>query len=174
MTAGRPAGIKGSMCALDRDGADPAGGLQRDAAAEHMERLTDEVHELTVVTPDFGRAVGRMYEIFRLTGRHAEAAYVSASIDELILWAIAARGDRASAEATLPRPESIDQQLGPVDETRAGVVGPAGPLPATARLAVSNYFERVLIAVPSIRAYLASVAGTGADMGSAGKPPARR
>jgi hypothetical protein len=162
------------MSSRDLDVADAPGVIGRDAAAARMEQLTDEVHAFTTATPDFGRAVGRLYEIFRLTGRHAEAAYIGASIDELVLSAITALEGRAAAGAFVRRPGSIDVQPGRADaDARVEGGGPAASLETTARRAVSDYFEGVVMAVPSIRAYLESVAGTPGDLGSTDSTPAR-
>ncbi len=63
-----------------------------DSVAEYVERLTEEVYKYTVVSPNFGKAARRMYNIFRLTGRYAEAAYVRELFDEPVtaLYQVAA------------------------------------------------------------------------------------
>jgi hypothetical protein len=63
-----------------------------DSVAEYVERLTDEVYKYTVVTPNYGKAARRMYNIFRLTGRYAEATYVRELFDEPVtaLYQVAA------------------------------------------------------------------------------------
>lgn len=63
-----------------------------DSVAEYVDRLTDEVYHYTVETPNFGKAARRMYNIFRLTGRYAEAAYIRELFDEPVtaLYQVAA------------------------------------------------------------------------------------
>ena len=53
-----------------------------DSVAEYVERLTEEVYKYTVKEPNFGKAARRMYNIFRLTGRYSEAAYIRELFDE--------------------------------------------------------------------------------------------
>ncbi len=66
--------------------------LGADAVAEYVERLTEEVYKYTVKEPNYGKAARRMYNIFRLTGRYAEAAYVRELFDEPVtaLYQVAA------------------------------------------------------------------------------------
>ncbi len=63
-----------------------------DSVAEFVERLTEEVHKYTVKEPNYGKAARRMYNIFRLTGRYAEAAYIRELFDEPVtaLYQVAA------------------------------------------------------------------------------------
>ncbi len=53
-----------------------------DSVAEYVERLNEEVYKYTVKESNHGKAARRMYNIFRLTGRYAEAAYVRELFDE--------------------------------------------------------------------------------------------
>jgi len=53
-----------------------------DSVAEYVERLTEEVHKYTVEEPNYGKAARRMYNVFRLTGRYPEAAYIRELFDE--------------------------------------------------------------------------------------------
>jgi hypothetical protein len=53
-----------------------------DSVADYVDRLTEEVHKYTVVSPNYGKAARRMYNIFRLTGMYPEAAYVRELFDE--------------------------------------------------------------------------------------------
>lgn len=53
-----------------------------ESVAEYVERLTEEVYQYTVREPNFGKAARRMYNIFRLTGRNLEAAYIRQLFDE--------------------------------------------------------------------------------------------
>ncbi|NJD27797.1 MAG: hypothetical protein FIA92_05815 [Chloroflexi bacterium] len=53
-----------------------------DAVADYVEQLTEEVYKYTVKSPNYGKAARRMYNIFRLTGRFAEAAFIRELFDE--------------------------------------------------------------------------------------------
>jgi len=53
-----------------------------DSVAEYVERLNDEVYKYTVKESNHGKAARRMYNVFRLTGQYAEAAYVRELFDE--------------------------------------------------------------------------------------------
>jgi hypothetical protein len=53
-----------------------------DAVAEYVERLTGEVFKYTVEEPNHGKAARRLYNVFRITGRYDEAAYVRELFDE--------------------------------------------------------------------------------------------
>jgi len=63
-----------------------------DSVAEYVERLTEEVYKYTVDEPNYGKAARRMYNIFRLTGRYEEAAYIRELFDEPVtaLYQVAA------------------------------------------------------------------------------------
>lgn len=63
-----------------------------DSVAEFVERLTEEVYKYTVKERNYGKAARRMYNIFRLTGRYAEAAYIRELFDEPVtaLYQVAA------------------------------------------------------------------------------------
>lgn len=53
-----------------------------DAIAGYVELLTEEVYRYTVHEPNFGKAARRMHNIFRLTGRFAEAEFIRDLFDE--------------------------------------------------------------------------------------------
>jgi hypothetical protein len=63
-----------------------------DSVADYVERLTEEVYKYTVKEPNHGKAARRMYNIFRLTGRYPEAAYIRELFDEPVtaLYQVAA------------------------------------------------------------------------------------
>lgn len=63
-----------------------------DSVADYVDRLTEEVYKYTVTSPNYGKAARRMYNIFRLTGRYAEAAYIRELFDEPVtaLYQVAA------------------------------------------------------------------------------------
>ena len=63
-----------------------------DSVSDFVDRLTEEVYKYTVTTPNYGKAARRMYNIFRLTGRYPEAAYIRELFDEPVtaLYQVAA------------------------------------------------------------------------------------
>jgi hypothetical protein len=56
--------------------------LGADSVADYVGQLEHEVRKYTVTTPNHGKAARRMYNVFRLTGRFPEAAYVRELFDE--------------------------------------------------------------------------------------------
>lgn len=66
--------------------------LGADSVAAYVDRLTDEVYKYTVKDPNWGKAARRLYNVFRITGRYAEAAYVRELFDEPVtaLYQVAA------------------------------------------------------------------------------------
>ncbi len=56
--------------------------LSADAVGEYVEQLQHEVVKYVVDHPNFGKVARRLYNIFRLTGRYAEAAYLRELFDE--------------------------------------------------------------------------------------------
>jgi hypothetical protein len=63
-----------------------------DSVADYVEALTEEVWKYTVKEPNYGKAARRIYNIFRLTGRYPEAAYIRELFDEPVtaLYQVAA------------------------------------------------------------------------------------
>jgi len=53
-----------------------------DAVDDYVRQLEHEVWKYTVVTPNHGKAARRMYNVFRLSGRYPEAAYLRELFDE--------------------------------------------------------------------------------------------
>lgn len=53
-----------------------------DALDEYVERLEQEVRKYLTKQVNYGKAAKRMYNIFRLSGRHLDAAYVRELFDE--------------------------------------------------------------------------------------------
>jgi hypothetical protein len=168
-----------------------------DSVAEYVERLNGEVYKYTVKEQNFGKAARRMYNVFRITGQYAEAAYVRelfdepvtalyqvsallrtldeaasagdafetstmvAQVDQLIMSAIAALEGRAEAEM-VRRLLRVRDALSQRAEAASRADDIAG-VQADAMAEVDAYFKRVLTAVPSINAYLESVAATHAS-----------
>jgi len=53
-----------------------------DALDEYVERLEEEVHKYLTKHLNYGKAAKRMYNVFRLSGRHVDAAFVRELFDE--------------------------------------------------------------------------------------------
>ena len=53
-----------------------------DSVAEYVERLNGEIYKYTVKEANYGKAARRLYNVFRLTGRYGEAAYIRELFDE--------------------------------------------------------------------------------------------
>jgi len=66
--------------------------LGADAVDDYVEQLEHEVWKYTVEEPNYGKAARRMYNIFRLTGRYTDAAYLRELFDEPVtaLYQVAA------------------------------------------------------------------------------------
>jgi len=52
------------------------------ALDEYLEALEHEVYKYIVISPNFGKVAKRMYNIFRLSGKYQEAAYLRELFDE--------------------------------------------------------------------------------------------
>jgi hypothetical protein len=63
-----------------------------DAVADYVTQLNGEVRHYTVDKPNYGKAARRLYNVFRLTGRYAEAAFIRELFDEPVtaLYQVAA------------------------------------------------------------------------------------
>jgi hypothetical protein len=63
-----------------------------DSVADYVEQLNREVRTYTVEHPNYGKAARRLYNVFRLTGRYAEAAFIRELFDEPVtaLYQVAA------------------------------------------------------------------------------------
>jgi hypothetical protein len=53
-----------------------------DALDDYVDQLENEVKKYVSMHPNYGKAAKRLYNIFRLTGRYAEAAYLRELFDE--------------------------------------------------------------------------------------------
>jgi hypothetical protein len=53
-----------------------------DALDDYVHALEKEVHKIRHPEPNFGKAAKRLYNIFRLTGRYTDAAYLRELFDE--------------------------------------------------------------------------------------------
>ena len=56
--------------------------LSADAVDDYVVQLRHEVWKYTVKDPNYGKVARRLYNIFRLTGRYAEAVYLRELFDE--------------------------------------------------------------------------------------------
>jgi hypothetical protein len=80
--------------------------LSSDSVNEYVNQLEHEVHKYVTKDVNYGKAARRMYNIFRLTGRYTEAAYLRELFDEptTVLYQVAAlirtidEADRPGAE----------------------------------------------------------------------------
>ncbi len=169
--------------------------LSSDAVDDYVEQLEHEVVKYTTKDPNYGKVARRLYNIFRLTGRYAEAAYLRELFDEptTVLYQVAAQirtldeADRPGAEfdhETLVKQTDalIMSAIAALDgrseaemvrqllEVRSNLRGRRGSTERSAQVdevknealrAVNDYFERRLMAVPSIKAYLDDLAARG-------------
>jgi len=86
--------------------------LSADSVAEYVEQLEGEIHRYTVAKPNHGKAARRLYNVFRLTGRYAEAAYVRELFDEPVtaLYRLAALL-QTIADASTAGGEVFDREI---------------------------------------------------------------
>lgn len=84
--------------------------LSSDAVDEYVDTLEGEVRKYAGHKGNYGKAARRLYNIFRLTGRYAEAAYLRELFDEpaTVLYQVAALVDTLD-EATAEQ-SSIDSE----------------------------------------------------------------
>jgi hypothetical protein len=66
--------------------------LSADSVDDYVDTLEHEVWKYTVKEPNFGKAARRMYNVFRMDGHYAEAAYIRELFDEPVtaLYQVAA------------------------------------------------------------------------------------
>ncbi|HEY2980690.1 MAG TPA: hypothetical protein VGJ22_05885 [Anaerolineales bacterium] len=87
-----------------------------DALDGYLAQLEHEVKKYTTHPTNFGKAAKRMYNVFRLSGRYAEAAYLRELFDEpaTVLYQISAilrTVDEASQPGSDISPETVAEQL---------------------------------------------------------------
>lgn len=92
--------------------------LGADSVAEYVEQLEREVRKYTVTSPNHGKAARRMYNVFRLTGRYPEAAYVRELFDEPVtaLYQLAALLQTVADASTATDVFDRELLLGQVDQ----------------------------------------------------------
>ncbi|MDO9590449.1 MAG: hypothetical protein Q7J04_04845, partial [Microcella sp.] len=86
-----------------------------DALDEYVDRLEEEVRKYLTKQLNYGKAAKRMYNIFRLSGRHLDAAYVRELFDEPAtilyqVWSLISTLDNATQPgSTIPIDSVRDQ-----------------------------------------------------------------
>jgi hypothetical protein len=98
--------------------------VSEDALGEYCEALEREVHHY-LGDPNYGKAARRMYNLFRMDGRYAEAAYIRELFDEPAsmlyqVWSLIRTMDEAVDPAS---PMDVQTALDQADELVLGVVG---------------------------------------------------
>ena len=101
--------------------------LSADAVADYVRQLEHEVVKYSTHDPNFGKVARRLYNVFRLTGRYAEAAYLRELFDEptTVLYQVAAV-IRTLDEADRPGAEFDTETL--VRQTDALIMAAVGAL----------------------------------------------
>jgi hypothetical protein len=96
-----------------------------DSVAEYVEILEHEVHKYTVDEPNHGKAARRLYNIFRLTGHYAEAAYIRELFDEPVgaLYQLAALLRTVDDAADSPESFQADALVREVDTLIMSAIG---------------------------------------------------
>ncbi|MEO6458113.1 MAG: hypothetical protein ABIO92_07540 [Chloroflexia bacterium] len=99
--------------------------VSSDALDRYVEQLEKEVRKYVLKDINYGKAAKRMYNVFRLTGRYTEAAFIRELFDEpstilYQVWALIRALDEACAEgSTIPLASVIQQ----ADSLIVSVVG---------------------------------------------------
>ena len=86
-----------------------------DALDEYVEALEGEVRKYLTHHLNYGKAAKRMYNVFRLSGRHLDAAFVRELFDEPAtilyqVWALIGTLDNATQEGSSIPIEEVQQQ----------------------------------------------------------------
>jgi hypothetical protein len=89
--------------------------VSADALEEYVKSLEHEVHKYLVEHPNYGKAAKRMYNVFRLTGRYPEAAYIRELFDEPAtilyqVWSLLHTIDSALEPSSSIPLEQVEQQ----------------------------------------------------------------
>ena len=98
--------------------------VSADALDDYVAQLEREVNKYVTRDLNYGKAAKRMYNIFRLTGRYQEAAFLRELFDEPTtmlyqVWALIRTMDEASQ---LGSPISMDNVLAQADQLILGVI----------------------------------------------------
>jgi hypothetical protein len=119
-----------------------------DSVADYVGQLNGEVRGYTVDHPNYGKAARRLYNVFRLTGRYAEAAYIRELFDEPVsaLYQVAAHLrtlDEAAAGGGAFDTESIVAEFdGLIMSSIAALDGPAEAEMVRRLLRLRDLFNR--------------------------------
>lgn len=86
-----------------------------DALDEYVDRLEDEVRKYLTKSLNYGKAAKRMYNIFRLSGRHLDAAFVRELFDEPAtilyqVWSLIVTLDNATIPGSAIPIEAVQNQ----------------------------------------------------------------
>lgn len=98
--------------------------VSEDALDDYCDALEKEVHKY-LGDPNYGKAARRMYNLFRMSGRYAEAAYIRELFDEPAsmlyqVWSLIRTMDEAVDPAS---PMNVETARSQADELVVGVVG---------------------------------------------------
>ncbi len=96
-----------------------------DSVAEYVEVLNHEVYKYTVAESNHAKAARRLYNIFRITGRYAEAAYIRELFDEPVgaLYQLAAMLRTVDDAADSPDSFKADALVREVDGLIMSAIG---------------------------------------------------
>ncbi|HET7676258.1 MAG TPA: hypothetical protein VFK38_00230 [Candidatus Limnocylindrales bacterium] len=113
-----------------------------DAVDDYVEQLEAEVRKYLTKEPNYGKAARRMYNVFRLTGRYAEAAYVRELFDEPAtvlyqVWSLTRSLEEAAAPGAVL---DVETCLGQAD---ALAVAAAGVLEGEAESRILGHLLRI-------------------------------
>ena len=86
-----------------------------DALEHYVEQLRKEIKKYLSGEPNYGKVAKRMYNIFRLTGKYGEAAYIRELFDEPAtvlyqVWSLARTLEEASTPDSLITTEALLKQ----------------------------------------------------------------
>jgi hypothetical protein len=155
--------------------------LSADSVDDYVKALEHEVYKYLVTSPNYGKVARRLYNIFRLSGRYADAAYLRELFDESAtalyqLAQLVSTVDEAASPGGDFDAETLDgsteahvvQHLLHLRDTVSGIgrdtdrTQDVRDVAETALAAANTYFLDRLNAVESIRAYLDAIrAGEG-------------
>ena len=94
------------------------------ALDDYVDQLEKEVKKYVVDHPNYGKAAKRMYNVFRLTGQYAEAAYLRELFDEPTTMLYQAGALIRTIDESFQPGADIDQEtiIGQADELILGVI----------------------------------------------------
>lgn len=137
------------------------GELSEDAVDDYVDQLENEIRKYATQHANWGKVARRLYNVFRLTGRYAEAAYVRELFDEpaTVLYQVASL-IQALDEADRPD-SSFDPEV---------LVSQADALIMSAVSALEGRSEAVMVAqLLAVRNSLASRGGAAERSASVGE-----